>query len=525
MTYWISLQRLFSIGLLAASCLAVLFFFTGCKGSNDQSPHLRVGSSELKITPTLGETYLDYNGNNRWDDDEPFDDRNGNNIFEPLWIANDVRRAALDIQDDLYVNAVVFEHSGKRIGMFGLDTFGHSFTELELIRQHPFYKGLGLDLLVMGSSHTHEGPDTVGLYGPSTMESGVDSTYMAYVRDRVIEALINAVASLRPATMESGMIHTGLDTYQIDQRDPVILDDLLSVIRFTSTEYGNVLATLINWASHPEQVINGTSISADFVGAWREAQRAAHPRSVPIFFQGALGGQIGSNNITFEHDGTSYPACDDCSYEKAHALGQILSALTEDALGEAEAISTPAIDFKQQSLLLPLDNHGFQAVFNAGTIDRTLYDVDGNPLDRAITLGETGVFLKSEMVYVRLGDVSMLSVPGELHPELAIGGYDGSATPGGPEALWSADNQGVEDIAQAPPPPYLRDLLDTRVTMILGVTQDFTGYIMPAFNFQVHPQTPYVDSHDWDHHYEETNALSPRMADVIQETALALVER
>ncbi len=496
-----------------------------CNGSQTDTPGLRVGASEVKITPTLGETYLDYNGNNRWEDDEPFDDKNGNGVFEPLWIANDVRRPALEIHDDLFVNAVVFEYGDKRIGMFGLDTFGHSFTELERIRNHPDYPGLGLDLLIMGSSHTHEGPDTVGLYGPSPLESGVDEAYMEFVRDQVIQALVNSVASLRPATMESAMIHTGLDTYQVDQRDPVILDDLLSVIRFRSTGYNRVLATVINWASHPEQVINGVAISSDYVGAWREAQKALYPQSVPVFFQGPLGGQIGSNNIQFSHEGTTYPACGDCSFEKATALGKILSELTESAMTESQTIDNPTIDFAQQTALLPLDNHGFQAVFNAGTIDRVIYDQDGSPLNRAIIPGETDAYLKSEMVYVRIGDVSMMSVPGELHPELAIGGYDGSATPGGLEAIWSADNKGIEGLQDAPSPPYLRDLLDTRVTMILAVTQDFVGYIMPTFNFEVHPDTPYIDSHDWDHHYEETNALSPRMAAVVQKTALELVQK
>lgn len=497
----------------------------GCGDTGETTFQLRVGASEVKITPALGETYLDYNGNNRWEEDEPFDDRNGNKVFDPLWIANDVRRAALEIHDDLYVNAVVFEFDGKRIGMFGLDSFGHSFTELELIRQHRDYPGLGLDLVIMGSSHTHEGPDTIGLYGPSLLESGVNPAYMEYVRDQVIEALVNAVASLRPASMETAMIHTGLDTYQIDQRDPVIVDDILSVIRFRSTEFDQVFATVINWASHPEQVINGSSISADFVGAWRKAQKETHPRSIPIFFQGALGGQIGSNNISFTYQDALFAACNDCSYEKADALGNILSELTESAMEKGEMVDNPAITYKQASILLPLDNNGFQSIFNAGTIKREVFDKDGAPLARDITPGEKDVYLKSEMVYLRIGDVSMLSVPGELHPELAIGGYDGSATPGGIDALWSANNTGIENLQNAPRPPYLRDLMDTRVTMILGVTQDFTGYIIPPFNFDLHPETPYVNSHDWDHHYEETNALGPRVAEVIQKTAIELIEK
>ena len=185
-------------------------------------------------------------------------------------------------------------------------------------------------------------------------------------------------------------------------------------------------------------------------------------------------------------------------------------------------VEQPDIEQRSASVLLPLEHPGFQALFNAGTINRKLFDASGEPIEGQITPGETATYLKSEMVYVRIGDVSMLSVPGELHPELAIGGYDGTATPGGIDAIWSNDNTGIEDLSQAPPPPYLRDLLDTRVRMILGVTQDFTGYIMPAFNFDLHPTTPYLDSHDWDHHYEETNALSPKMATVVHEAAREL---
>ena len=159
-----------------------------------------------------------------------------------------------------------------------------------------------------------------------------------------------------------------------------------------------------------------------------------------------------------------------------------------------------------------------------GLIDRDLVDAQGAVVE-SFEVGQSEVFLDSEMAYVKVGDVSMLTVPGELHPELAIGGYDGSATPAGEAGLWSRNNEGVEDISQAPGPPYLRDLLDTRVTMILAITQDFVGYIMPEFNFQVHPTTPYVDSHDWDQHYEETNSLGPQTASIVDDTARRLLDR
>lgn len=505
-----------------AALLLLSLQFPACQPAPDPLA-FRAAAASYPITPDIGEIYSDENNNNRWDPNEPFDDANGNGAFDALWMANDIRRPALSVHDPLYVSAVVFEQGGKRIGMISIDSFGHGFHELERIRQHRDYPGLGLDLLIMGSTHTHEGPDTVGLYGPSRTESGVLEPYMEYIRNQAIEALISSVASLEPAIMESSMIHTGLDTYQVDQRDPIILDDRLSVIRFRSSRTHHVLATVINWASHPEQVINGTAISADYVGAWRDEQEQLHDQTVSLFFQGPLGGQVGSNNISFTYDDFTYEACGECSFEKADALGAVLSNLTEEALENATSDTSPNLDLNASSVLLPLENVGFQHAFNLGLIDRDLVDAAGNSIDRPLEIGTTEAFLRSEMAYVKLGNVSLLTVPGELHPELAIGGYDGSATPGGAENLWSADNEGIESLSDAPPPPYLRDLLDTEVTMILAVSQDFVGYIMPTFNFQLHPSSPYVDSHDWNHHYEETNSLGPGVTSVVNETARRLV--
>ena len=337
---------------LFLSVFCLFFIAVSCTPELDPNT-LRAAAAEYRITPDLGELYTDSNENNRWDEDEPFDDANGNGVFDALWMANDIRRPALSIHDPLYVSAVVFEQGGIRIGMLSIDSFGHGYHELERIRAHPYYSGLGLDLLIMGSSHTHEGPDTVGLYGPSRSESGVLDPYMEYIRNQALDALISAVASLEPAVLESNIMHTGLETYQIDQRDPVILDDRLAAIRFRSQRDDRVLATVINWASHPEQVINGTAISADYVGAWRDEQKKLHDRTISLFFQGPLGGQVGSNNITFSHEGATFEACGDCSFEKANALGAILSNLTEQTLQDAPRNTTPTVEFASESIRLP----------------------------------------------------------------------------------------------------------------------------------------------------------------------------
>ena len=117
----------------------------------------------------------------------------------------------------------------------------------------------------------------------------------------------------------------------------------------------------------------------------------------------------------------------------------------------------------------------------------------------------------------RLGDAEMLTIPGELHPELAIGGYDGSQTPGGVANIWSPGNQEPSNLNEAPAGPYLRDLMEQRVKFVFGLTQDFLGYILPHFNFKLEPTNPYLSEPAIGDHYEETNSTGPMITDVIND--------
>ena len=42
----------------------------------------------------------------------------------------------------------------------------------------------------------------------------------------------------------------------------------------------------------------------------------------------------------------------------------------------------------------------------------------------------------------------------------------------------------------------------------LGLARDFIGYIVPAYNYALNPNSPYLEDADGDH-YEETYSLSP----------------
>ena len=126
------------------------------------------------------------------------------------------------------------------------------------------------------------------------------------------------------------------------------------------------------------------------------------------------------------------------------------------------------------------------------------------------------------MSLVELGPIQLLTVPGELLPELAVGGYDGSRinAPGVP--LIDPANPNPPKVAEAPQGPYIKDRMPGVYPWLIGLGNDELGYIIPEYNFELSPDMPYVGEADGDH-YEETNSLGPAMAGIVDKYADLLI--
>ena len=130
--------------------------------------------------------------------------------------------------------------------------------------------------------------------------------------------------------------------------------------------------------------------------------------------------------------------------------------------------------------------------------------------------------VETRVAYIQLGPASIVTNPGELAPELFLGGYDGSAR--GTYPLLNPSEPNSPDLSRAPAPPYLIDHMDgaREHRMVFGLTMDFLGYILPRYNFVLHETKPYFEDAPGDH-YEETNSLGPRAEAEIVGTLRQLV--
>jgi hypothetical protein len=250
-------------------------------------------------------------------------------------------------------------------------------------------RGIDPSGLVVACTHTHSGPDTLGLWGPDRSVSGVDTLYLASVKQAIVDTVIEALTFCCPARMRCAM--TRLPGYIANFRDPDIVDDEVAALQFVKLD-GEVITTLLNLACHPE-VLDGDStlISADYAGyACREVE--ARVGGVALHVSGALGGMLS-------------PDTSDRTPAWAERMGRAYADAALAALEASAVINADRLEVRRTEFDLPLANPLLVMAQQMGVL-RVRQPVNG-----AITTSCT---------FIDLGAAQIITVPGELLPRLGF---------------------------------------------------------------------------------------------------------
>jgi hypothetical protein len=255
-----------------------------------------------------------------------------------------------------------------------------------------------------------------------------------------------------------------------------------------------------------------TLISSDFPHMLREGVEqgvdwgdGARPGlgGTTVFINGAVGGMMTPLGITVtDWDGVDHPGE---TFEKAEALGHIVAGWAIDALASAAGpAEAPRLGFRAEVVEIPVENIGFQALFLAGVFERELVGWDSSLPISATNIPK----IRTEVDLIELGPLRILTVPGELFPELAVGGYDGSRVNTDEVPFMDPGNEAPPDLAAAPTGPPLKAQLGVEHAWILGLGNDEIGYLVPPYDYVLAESAPYLSEPPGDH-YEETNSLGP----------------
>jgi hypothetical protein len=199
-------------------------------------------------------------------------------------------------------------------------------------------------------------------------------------------------------------------------------------------------------------------------------------------------------------------------------VGDIVAITALEGLANATEETAPNLAFGAQTLKLPIDNETFRLLTLPGVdiLRRPLLDFDRN---KGVT-ADNIPFVLSEVSKVQLGGVRFVGVPGELFPELAVG-FDAQYAFG--EPLIGPMNPAPPDLSKAPTGPTLKAQLGGEKPVVLGMANDMNGYLIPEYDYVLHPTRPYSEQALGDH-YEETNSLGPRTTPLVMRALEVLLQ-
>ncbi|HSQ57078.1 MAG TPA: hypothetical protein VLM40_15200, partial [Gemmata sp.] len=218
------------------------------------------------------------------------------------------------------------------------------------------------------------------------------------------------------------------------------------------------------------------------------------------YFTGTVGGLMTTLHLTVKSEEGKELA--DGTFEKSERYGKLVGQLADKALKTASPASLTPFDVRARKILVPLENKAYHIAWKFGSLRREIFTWDGEPSPKSFAKTDDitkPIAIKSEVGYLRLGELEVAVIPGEIYPELVLGKVQDPVDPGA-------------DFPTAPVEPAIYKQLKSKHRMLIGLGNDEIGYIIPKRQWDLKEPFCYGLKKA---QYGEINSVGPDAAGVI----------
>lgn len=398
--------------------------------------NLSVGFAEADITPKV---------------DDP---------KRPVWLAGyGPGRQATTVHDPIFVRALVLRDGRDKIAIACADLVGLQYPTVQRIREQL----KDFRYVLVSSTHNHEAPDVVGIWGRSFAQRGVDDQYLQSIVDRTVAAIRKADEQIVAAEAAYGTAED--ETLLGDSRLPDVRDGILRVLKFSS--HGKTAGLLVQWNCHPECLgSKNKELTADFVASTVNQLKKRYDCPV-VYVSGAVGGLMAPpDGVVRDAQGKELLEGD---FAYSQAYGEAVAGLADKAVANATPITLTPFLVSAKPVAVRVTNAYYKTAQALGVVQRKaiVWQGDTDKIGSPLT-GKAGeqMAVESEVAYLRLGELSIAGMPGEVYPELVYGKYPAQAEVG-------------VDFPDAPLEPSVAGTLPGKKWLLIGLANDELGYIIP----------------------------------------------
>jgi len=337
---------------------------------------------------------------------------------------------------ELYARALVLEKGNTRVAIVNVDNLG--WTAILGDRSRALIKGIPPENILIGCTHTHSAPDAYA-FPDENGKTGADLKYLDWCTKQIADAVNEAITKLEPASLKTAVDEAkgkiSYNYYADKLFDPRC--GIIQTIATTGNNKGKVIATLVNYAVHPEVIGPDRGIlSPDLCGPLYE-RIESKVGGIALFMNGAQGGMVTADNrLEGGKEANDWQECTRIGYLLADEALRIIQ--------KADEQKDPVLYCASRIIHFPVES------------DMMKYILQNSPLKPAVSNPDS---VTTRLNLLNIGPAQILTIPGEALPNI---GY------------------------------YVKRKMHTSQPFLFGLTNDAFGYMLTKVDFNSFKRYEYV---------------------------------
>lgn len=337
---------------------------------------------------------------------------------------------------DLYARVIVMEKENVRVALVSVDNLG--WPSVLGDQSRALVKGIPPENILIAATHTHSAPDAYG-FPDETGKNYADLKYLDWCVRQIADAINEAVQKLEPASIKIA-VGEAKGKIAYNYYAPELYDPRCGVIQFlaeTGKNKGKPIATLVNYAIHPEVLGSGRGIlSPDLCGPLYD-RIEAKGGGIAVFMNGAQGGMVTADVRLANGQEAN-------TWEECIRIGNLLADEALRIVESAPIQKSPELKCASRTIKFPVDS------------EIMLYILKNSPLKMKTSEGNS---IETQLNFLKVGSARVLTIPGEALPNIGF---------------------------------YIKRKMNTDHAFLFGLTNDAFGYMLTKVDFNSFKRYQYV---------------------------------
>lgn len=288
------------------------------------------------------------------------------------------------VHDPIYCRVIVLKDKNIKIALVSVDCVGLLADFIKVVKERLEASEFEKRHVFIFSTHTHAGPDTMGLWGPLIGISGINKKYMNFLSDSIEKSVIDAEKDLKEADLyySKGKIKGLIENY----RKPEEINSEIHLLKFMTDN--RLIASLWTYPAQPEITDrDNLEVSGDYPGLV-SGMIESEFGGISLFGMGLCGAQ-------------SPIYCEE-GYNKLEIFTKNIFSGVKKIFNATEKVPVESIEIRQRKVQLSIENDDFMLLFVLGIFNR---EREGN-------------IATTTLSKIRLGNIHLIGTPGEPFPGL-----------------------------------------------------------------------------------------------------------